>query len=328
MSIAVLGLGIVSKIGNVEDLGRLMDQDSIDPQTLRSVQSLPLEFSDAYDVPQKLIRRMSHFAKLSLLSACEAIKDSGLEIRGKSVGIIQGSVYGPIISGIQAFDELIDFGDNQLSPTNFSGSVFNTAATYLSLAFNIQGSTLSHTSGLDTLYHSFLSASHWLESGIADYVILGIGDEYTPYFDINESNTQHPTGLVPDCEGWTTLLLGKEGPSKYGRVNFGQLCKLPETKGKKNIYSFWHEQIDIANLNPHVKDNQPCFPVHLRGSYPSASGFDLALALLCAKNGKFPLYDRINHNYHNIDISKDEGIRCVSVSENQGFFYFDIITNK
>lgn len=325
MKISVVGLGMVSKIGNTEDLEQLLTKSRlINPNALLSSHTLAIDIPNDFNVSQQLVRRMSHFAKISLLSAYSAVKDSGLDISGKSIGIIQGSVYGPIISGIQAFDDLIDFGDNQLSPTNFSGSVFNTSATYLSLAFGIQGSTLSHTSGLDTLYNSLLSASLWLESSEVDYVMMGIGDEYTTYFDHNFLTIDQQTGLLPTGEGWTTFILSKDEGAKYGKIEYGHLETLPETKNQKNIYSVWHEQIKADAFLNHAKENQTCFPVYLRGSYPSASAFDLALGLICTKNERFPVYNASNGNYQIKNLNKDERINCYSALENNGVVYYQI----
>jgi hypothetical protein len=324
-NVSVVGLGMVSKVGDTKDLEQLLTSSRlINPNVLTSGHTLSLDIPDDFNLSQQLLRRMSHFAKISLLSACNAIKNSGLDICGKSVGIIQGSVYGPIISGIQAFDDLIDFGDNQLSPTNFSGSVFNTSATYLSLAFGIQGPTLSHTSGLDTLYNSLLTASLWLESGEVDYVMMGIGDEYTTYFDHDFLTLDQQTGLLPTCEGWTTFILSKDETAKYGKIAYGYLKTLPETKSKKNIYSVWHQQIKTAEFLEHAKDNQACFPAFLRGSYPSASAFDLALALICTKNERFPMYNTSDGNYHIQFLSKDERISCYSIAENNGVVCYEI----
>lgn len=329
MNISVVGLGMVSKIGDTGDLEQLLIKSRFSNLNIPpSSHSLSMDIPNDFNLSQQLIRRMSHFAKISLLSTYNAIKDSGLDITGKSIGIIQGSVYGPIISGIQAFDDLIDFGDNQLSPTNFSGSVFNTSATYLSLAFGIQGCTLSHTSGLDTLYNSLLSASLWLESGEMDYVIVGIGDEYTTYFENNCLPIDHQTGLLPTCEGWTTFILSKTEKAneraRYGKIGYGYLKTLPETKSKKNIYSVWHEQIKATEFLNHAKDNQACFPVFLRGSYPSASAFDLALALICTKNERFPVYNAEKGNYQTQNLDKDERISCYSAVENNGVVCYEI----
>jgi hypothetical protein len=326
MNISVMGLGMVSRIGDTADLERLLAGDcQIYPNMLLSNHILPLDIPDGFNISPQLFRRMSHFAKISLLSANSAVKDSGLDIAGKSIGIIQGSVYGPIVSGIQAFDDLIDFGDNQLSPTNFSGSVFNTSATYLSLAFGIQGCTLSHTSGMDTLYNSLLTASLWLENKTVDFVIMGIGDEYTTYFDNQCLASDQQSGLLPTCEGWTTFILGKGEKSKYGKVEYSCLQNLPETKSRKNIYSVWHEQIKPEQFLNHARYNQACFPVFLRGSYPSGSGFDLALALICAQNGRFPVYNDLSGNYRIQDLEKDERVRCFSVAENNGVFYYEVV---
>lgn len=328
MNLSVLGLGLVSKIGSVEDLEAALAKEQIDPGRLASGPSLPIEIQADFDISPQLVRRMGHFAKISLLSACRAIKDSGLnDLAGKRVGIIQGSVYGPIIAGIQAFDDLIDFGDNQLSPTNFSGSVFNTSATYLSLAFGIQGPVLTHTSGMDTLDNSLLAASLWLESRRVDYVIVGMGDEFTAYFEDNNSPENQQTGLLPTCEGWTTFILSKDAKAKYGKVEFGYLKTLPETKNRKNIYSVWHEGLKATEFLNHAQANQACFPVFLRGSYPSAAAFDLALALICAKNKRFLMYNVSNGNYQTQLISGGEIINCYSISENNEIVCYRVLRN-
>ncbi len=328
MNLSVNGLGMVSRIGDQEDLKKLLECSLIDPRKLSTDHNLPIEIPTDFNIAQQLPRRMSHFAKISLLSACKAIKDSGLNLTGKAVGIIQGSVYGPIISGLQAFDDLIDFGDNQLSPTNFSGSVFNTSATYLSLAFGIQGPTLSHTCGMDTLYNSLLTASFWLESGAVDYVMMGIGDEYTTYFDngfLNVDSHSH-TGLLPNCEGWTTFLVSKEKTAKYGRIEYGNLKTLPQTRDQKTVYSVWHEQRTPASFLDHAPKNQACFPEFLRGSYPSAAAFDLALALICANGSRFPMYDDSSKgNYKIQEMDNDEKVRCYSISENNDVFYYETL---
>ncbi len=328
MNMSVNGLGMVSRIGDQDNLKELFENSNpIDPRCLPNGHSLPIDIPADFNITQQLLRRMSHFSKISLLSAGKAIKDSGFNLTGKAVGIIQGSVYGPIISGLQAFDDLIDFGDNQLSPTSFSGSVFNTSATYLSLAYGIQGPTLSHTCGMDTLYNSLLTASLWLESGAVDYVLVGIGDEYTSYFDdgfLNvDSHFRSTSGLLPDCEGWTTFLVSGDKTAKYGRIECGYLKSLPQTRDQKIIYSVWHERQTPALFLNHASKNQACLPGLLRGFYPSAAAFDLALALICANSHRFPIVDSSKGLYGIQEIGNDEKIRCYSVSENKDLFYYE-----
>ncbi|HEX2952921.1 MAG TPA: beta-ketoacyl synthase N-terminal-like domain-containing protein [Bacillota bacterium] len=324
MKLSVMGLGVISKAGSVQAIESMLGYPAIDPTVLTSDHTLAVDIPDEFQISPSLVRRMSHFAKISLLSACYALKDSGIDLREKAVGIIQGSVYGPIISGIQAFDDLIDFGDNQLSPTNFSGSVFNTSATYLSLAFGIQGCTLSHTSGLDTLYNSLQSAALWLESGTVDYVIAGIGDEYTPYFDHGTPSYNQQDGLLPSCEGWTTFILGKDDDAKYGKVECKYLQDWPDLKNEKVIVSFWNERVSREDFLHLAVESQACVPLYLRGSYPSAAAFDLALALICGKKRRFPIYQPTTGIYQNIDTTIGEPITCYSQSENTGFYQFQI----
>jgi 3-oxoacyl-[acyl-carrier-protein] synthase II len=325
MQIGIAGLGLVSRLGDAGDVRRLLIEKAwLDRRELPADHTLELARLSDYDLPQSLLRRMSHFAKIALLSACRAVDDFGRDLAESSVGIIQGSVYGPIISGIQAFDDLIDFGDNQLSPTNFSGSVFNTSATYLSLAFGIQGSTLAHTGGLDTLYNSLMVASMWLESGAAEYVIMGIGDEFCPYFERGGGSTDRPAGLLPNSEGWTTFILCKEPDAKYGQVAYESISALPEDQNRPNIYSVWHEQIDAPEFREHARDNRACFPVWLRGAYPCGAAFDLALALLCAQNGRFPVVDDAVGIYRIQALNQGERINCYSMAEIRGAVCYSV----
>lgn len=328
MNLSVNGLGMVSRLGDQDNLKELFaNSNPIDPRSMPLNHTLPIDIPADLNIAQQLLRRMSHFSKISLLSAGKAIKDSGFNLTGKAVGIIQGSVYGPIISGLQAFDDLIDFGDNQLSPTNFSGSVFNTSATYLSLSYGIQGPTLSHTCGMDTLYHSLLTASIWLESGAVDYVLVGIGDEYTSYFDdgflSGAPHFRSTPGLLPDCEGWTTFLVSRDETAKYGRIECGYLKSLPQTRDQKIIYSVWHEQRTPASFLNHASKNQACFPGFLRGFYPSAAAFDLAVALICVNTGRFPMVDGSEGHYRIQKMDDHEKIRCYSISENGNLFYYE-----
>ncbi len=319
MNISIAGLGIVSKIGGTREIEQYLALEEINTVLLHNGRLLPVVFPDDYGVPEKLTRRMSHFAKLALLSAYHAIRDSGLNVAGKSIGIIQGSVYGPVISGIKAFDDLIDFGDNQLSPVNFSGSVFNTSTSYISLALGIRGCTLSHTGGQDTLYNSLLTAGLWLEGGAADYVIMGIGDEYLSFIENPDPCGDKP-GLLPTSEGWTTFILSKNEKDKYGKIEYGLLRELPPgTENQKNIFSVWNDQIK-TDVIPY--DNRFCFLNFLRGSYPSASAFDLALALICSKNKRFPVNNSSNYNI--ISLDKNEKISCYNPAETGGIFYYDV----
>ncbi len=323
MNISVDGLGIVSRMGYKEDIEFFLERGSAAGQS-QSGPHVPADIPESLGIPDKLVRRMSHFARLSLLSAARAVIDSGIDIRKKSTGIIQGSVYGPIISGLQCFDDLLDFGDNQLSPANFSGSVFNTSATYLSLAFGIEGRTMTHTSGQDTLYNSLMTASQWLEQGEAEYIIMGIGDEYTSFFDGGiPLQAQAPKGFIPDSEGWTTFVLSGSRNPLYGKINCGRLDRSLKIKNKNIIYSAWHELIKPDEFYDHSLTKRACFPGPLRGSYPTASCFDLALALICAKKGRFPVSNPEDRNYNIEELDKNEKIACFNLSETEDIFYYE-----
>ncbi|MGA2141061.1 MAG: beta-ketoacyl synthase chain length factor [Brevinematales bacterium] len=327
MILNVAGLGIVSRIGGTSDIEKRLSGDLIEPELNGAGPHLDITFPGDSHFPEKLVRRMSHFARLSLLSASLSMRDLGgpaPAASGKTMGIIQGSVYGPIISGIQALDDLIDFGDSQLSPTNFSGSVFNTSSTCISLAYGIQGRTLSHTGGQDTLYNSLITADLWLESGEADYVIVGIGDEYTSYFDGMPGAAGHAGVLFADTEGWTTFILTGGGKGrKYGRIELSVMKELKYSENKNNIYSVWHKDLKPEIFSAHAGGNSACSPAGLRGSYPCGQGFDLALALICHKMKRFPV-NKEGGGYRNVSLSQGSAVDCYGIAENGGIFHFGV----
>lgn len=310
MKLAVNGIGIVSTLGTVDSIAELLQQSQISVASLASSAKVSLNFPSEMNIPGGLVRRMSHFAKMAVLSAGYALVDSELDCRAKRVGIIEGSVYGPITSGLKAFDELIDFGDDKISPTTFSGSVFNAAATYLSLAFGIQGPILTQTAGADTLYNSLTMASLWLESGMVDYVILGVGDEFADYFsDITATNGSNSKSL-PTSEGWTTLIVSRADAEKtaYGQLEFDYSEQFV-AQTENQINSFWNEDFG-GEWNS------------LRGAYPAGVAFDVALLLLARKLQRFPRQSADGSEYSVSDLNGEALSCCNHAESGKAFFYY------
>jgi hypothetical protein len=163
-----------------------------------------------------------------------------------------------------------------------------------------------------------------LESGMVDYVIAGIGDEYTPYFNHGTPSYDRHAGLLPSCEGWTTFILSKDEDAKYGKVECKYLRDWPDLKNERVIVSVWNERMSQEDFLHLAVEKQACLPIYLRGSYPSAAAFDLALALICGKNRRFPVYYPSTGIYQNQDTASGDQITCLSPSENKGFYQFQI----
>ena len=81
----------------------------------------------------KKIRRADKLSKMSVVAAHDAIADSGItDIGEKRVGIILSTGFGAHVTTFDFLDGILDYGEGNVSPTAFSNSVHNAAASYVS----------------------------------------------------------------------------------------------------------------------------------------------------------------------------------------------------
>ena len=313
MKPSILGMGSVSALGcGIETLreGLLSErQPNIvkrELMTASGTKTLPVYSStvEGLDrfIPRNKLRRTDRFLQMGLLSSYLAIEESGLEIKDKNrVGIIFGTGYGPLQTSFNFFDTLIDDGDKCASPTMFANSVHNSLVSNVSIALKIEGPCQTLTCFDMTTAAVFSTASNWIESGIVDYVLAGVGDEYCEvrgYASLlsgsDEEKTLSPMNFK-DCtylpgEGFVAFLLGRgesnKGYGKIDSVNSGTIKDL-DLKGANAHFL-------AANGNSRTgpyydqlnRQDVPAFTYSdLYGGMPVGHGFDVAIAALSLKEG-------------------------------------------
>ncbi len=127
----------------------------------------------------KRVRRSDKLSKMCVLAAADALKDSGLEgIAQKMIGVIVATGFGPHVTTFNFLDDILDHGDAGVSPTTFSNSVHNAAASYVCNSLNIQGPTLTITQFQFSFQAALQLAQTWLERGRCEYVLAGAVDQY------------------------------------------------------------------------------------------------------------------------------------------------------
>ena len=157
------------------------------PPLQQSYSILPDKFLPVYTVNKEYIadkkllkktRRADKFSKMAVLAACDAVADSGIgadEI--KSTGIIISTAFGPHATTFHFLDDIMDYGDGGVSPTLFSNSVHNAAASYISSVLNIHGPTLTLTQFQSSFHHALILAELWIKQGRCNDVLVGSVDE-------------------------------------------------------------------------------------------------------------------------------------------------------
>jgi len=171
----------------------------------------------------KKIRRADRLSKMAVLAAAEAVKDSAVaDLQHKSVGIILATAFGAHVTTFGFLDTILDFGEAAVSPTIFSNSVHNAAASYISTALDIKGPTLTVTQFRFSFAAALQLAATWLELSRCDYVLAGAVDQLGDVLEYVASRklavaadgkirpfSFQPTAHVPG-EGAAFVLLGNE----------------------------------------------------------------------------------------------------------------------
>jgi 3-oxoacyl-[acyl-carrier-protein] synthase II len=127
----------------------------------------------------KKMRRADRFSKMAVLAAWDAVQDAGVEIEegGAGLGIILATAFGPQVTAFRFLDEIIDHGDASVSPTLFSHSVHNAAASYVASALRNRGPTLTVTQFGLSFHQALILARAWIREGRCERVLVGSVEE-------------------------------------------------------------------------------------------------------------------------------------------------------
>jgi 3-oxoacyl-[acyl-carrier-protein] synthase II len=127
----------------------------------------------------KKVRRSDTLSKMSVVAASDALVNSGIEnIAQKKLGIIISTAFGPHVTTFDFLDDILDHGDAAVSPTTFSNSVHNAAASYVATSLNIKGPTLTITQFQFSFQAALQLAQAWLGQDRCDYALVGAVDQY------------------------------------------------------------------------------------------------------------------------------------------------------
>jgi 3-oxoacyl-[acyl-carrier-protein] synthase II len=171
----------------------------------------------------KKIRRADKLSKMAVLAAADALSDSKrVDIDRKKLGVIVATGLGAHVTTFSFLDDILDYGDAAVSPTTFSNSVHNAAASYVSSSLDIQGPTLTITQFRFSFQAALQLAQTWISQGRCEYILVGAADQYGDvlgYVSDQKLNTAidgkiKPFTFKPTCqvpgEGAAFFLLSSE----------------------------------------------------------------------------------------------------------------------
>ncbi len=184
----VLGIGILFSGGRGIDQFELALKEPWHRLPSNVISAYQVDFESIKDKYKedrgilRKIRRSDKFSKMSVLAASDAIANSGIEsfgdVEGSRTGVVVATAFGPHVTTFKFLDDIIDYGDGSVSPTTFSNSVHNAAASYIAETLNIQGPTLTVTQFLHSFQNALQLAQLWLKEDRCDNVLVGAVDQY------------------------------------------------------------------------------------------------------------------------------------------------------
>src|SRR5262249_7364730 len=127
------------------------------------------------------LRRMDRFSQMASLAGHLAMSDSQIKPQDPArIATVFGLGYGAIHASFEFEDSVLKFGDASPSPTVFSRSVSNAITSTVATHLKLEGPSFTITSLEATTAGVFAITANLLVSQMADFVLIGLGDEYHP----------------------------------------------------------------------------------------------------------------------------------------------------
>ena len=120
----------------------------------------------------KGIRRADVFAKMAVSASNKACAGFEFENENTEISIIVATLFRPHVTTFKFLDNLLDYSDSGVSPTTFSHSVHNAAASYIAASLKINGQSLTITSFNDPFKQALILADAWFQLEQARKIII------------------------------------------------------------------------------------------------------------------------------------------------------------
>ncbi|MCC6573942.1 MAG: beta-ketoacyl synthase chain length factor [Planctomycetes bacterium] len=134
-------------------------------------------------IDPKKLRRMDRLSRMCAVSARQALAMAGIDastLNPARTGVVFGTAFGAMATTQAFVDSWLKQGERHASPLNFMNSVHGIMASLIALDLGITGVNLTLSQRDLSFEGALVTALEILESGEADTLIVGAGDELTP----------------------------------------------------------------------------------------------------------------------------------------------------
>ena len=124
-------------------------------------------------------RRMGKLMKAATLTSLKALREAGIECPD---AIITATANGMLETSEKFLVDMVDNGEETLSPTLFMQSTHNTIGSAIAIRTQCHGYNITYTQGMDSMKWALRDAERLIRMGKAKTVLVGCHDESSPLF--------------------------------------------------------------------------------------------------------------------------------------------------
>lgn len=203
--VVITGLGAVTPVGNdVAAMWQSMvaGKSGVGPITQfdaalfrTQIAAEVKDFDPSALLDKKESRRLDRYAQLTLVSADEALRDSGLDLPHENLDRI-GVIWGSGMGGLQTFeDETSEYargnGTPHFNPFYIPKVILSIGAGHISLRYGLRGQSFSVSSACASSTHAIIQAFDQIRLGHADVLVTGGADADVTRLGIGGFNAMH-----------------------------------------------------------------------------------------------------------------------------------------
>ena len=320
--VVVTGLGAVTPVGNnpEETWNNLVNGVSgAAPITLFDASKFKTQFAcevkglNVTDyIDRKEVRKMDRYAQLAMISAIQAVNDSGMDVENEDKNRI-GVVFGVGIGGIKTFeDEVKYYGKNEENGPKFNPffipkMIADIASGQISIHFGFHGPNYTTTSACASSTNALADAFNLIRLGKANAIVAGGAEAaicacgvggFNAMHALSTRNDEPQKASRPFSASRDGFIMGegagrKPEDSDYGNVHGTStpVGDISEAKARKDVFGEAAYKLNISSTKSMTG--------HLLGA---AGAVEAMVTVLAVKNDIVP--PTINHE----EDDKDEAI--------------------
>ncbi len=248
--VVITGMGTVNSLGNtvaetwekakngISGIGPITRYDPALTET--KIAGEVRNFDPAQRLGHKEARRMDRFAQYAVISAMDALEQSGYEVTPDNTfdtGILISAGFGGTEVLSESFDALFKYGAGKIRPTAFPAVLSNMAAAQPAMFLGIKGVTFSLSAACATSGVSIGEGAEIIKRGDANVVLVGGSEAGLMPISIGGLNAMRAVSTRNECpeEASRPFDATRDGfvPSEGGAVLVLESLEHAQARGAK-----------------------------------------------------------------------------------------------